>query len=89
MKSKIFIGRDNTLNHLKCNFRGLLEGNGHTIFISGGPGIGKSTVVNRFLETCSDSSKLKKSNLKSPFYILKENWGRIKRKLGTGSYFGG
>lgn len=52
----LFVGRDTPLDMLMSKFRQAQSGSLQLVFVSGEPGLGKSTVVRKFLEQLSASS---------------------------------
>lgn len=69
--TEIFIGRDNVLQQLETEFKELMENShGCIILISGEAGVGKTTVVNRFLNTLLPVQGLKQVDDKPQFCIL-------------------
>jgi len=47
--TEVFVGRDGALKQLRGRFNDLNEGRGRVVFITGEAGIGKTTVINYFL----------------------------------------
>lgn len=53
-----FVGRQPELSHLEQRYQQALSGQGRVVFISGKPGIGKTTLAQEFLERCSAGGAL-------------------------------
>ncbi len=69
--TEIFIGRDDALERLEANFKKLTkEGRGLVVLVAGEAGIGKTTVVNRFLNSLSPFQESKQSSSTPPFCVL-------------------
>lgn len=52
---KLTVGRDQELSRLGYNLRQALDGNRQLVFVTGEPGIGKTTVVDAFLSNLPDA----------------------------------
>lgn len=51
----LIVGRDRELSHLRTSLRLALEGKRQMVFVTGEPGIGKTTVIDAFLDNLSDA----------------------------------
>jgi tetratricopeptide (TPR) repeat protein len=68
---EVFVGRDGVLKRFEASFKKLIEdGCGHVFLVAGEAGIGKTTVVNRFLNSLSPSMELRQSSSGLPFYVV-------------------
>jgi tetratricopeptide (TPR) repeat protein len=68
---EVFIGRDDAIKRLKISFEKLIgEGRRQVVLVAGEAGIGKTTVVSRFLDSLSPSPESRQSSSRPPFCVL-------------------
>lgn len=70
-KKEVFVGRNNVLEQLRAGFNNLNESCGRVVFVAGEAGIGKTAVVNHFLNTLLSPTKSRGNQSKPLIFMLR------------------
>ena len=74
--ANVFVGRDDLLVQLREDFKNLEKVRGRVVFVAGEAGIGKTTLVERFLHSITSPSEAKQRGHKPSFLVSSTKcWG--------------